>query len=90
MYKHRGLARWVKKNQVTDDALAKAVAEIEKGLISADLGGGLIKQRVATKGRGKRGSSRVILTVRLANRAVFLHGFEKTSEITSQAAFINA
>ena len=47
------------------------------GLIDADLGGGLIKQRVARKGQGKSGGYRTILAYRSGERAVFLYGFAK-------------
>ncbi|WP_338926885.1 type II toxin-antitoxin system RelE/ParE family toxin [Mycetohabitans endofungorum] len=36
-----------------DNALLEAVERAEKGQIDADLGGGVIKQRVARKGQGK-------------------------------------
>ena len=45
--------RWAGKVGVTDIALLKAVADIERGLIDADLGGNLFKQRVARPGEGR-------------------------------------
>jgi len=44
------------------------VVEIQKGLIDARLGGGLIKKRVARSGHGKRGGYRVILASNLGDR----------------------
>ena len=52
------------------------------GLIDADLGGGLIKQRVARKGAGKSGGYRTLLAFRAGARAVFLYGFAKSSRAT--------
>ncbi len=46
------------------------------GLIDADLGGRLIKQRVARPGEGKRGGFRMLIGFG-ADRAVFLYGFAK-------------
>jgi hypothetical protein len=45
-------------------------------LIDADLGGGLIKQRVARPGQGKRGGFRMLIGFR-SDRAIFLFGFAK-------------
>jgi hypothetical protein len=50
---------------------------MEKGLIDADLGGFLYKKRVARSGSGKSGGYRTLLSARLGNRYVFLHGFAK-------------
>jgi hypothetical protein len=58
-------------------ALLKAVADIERGLIDADLGSNLFKQRVALPGRGKRGSTRTLLATRFAGTLYFIFGFEK-------------
>lgn len=46
----RTFARWKEKNGLSDWALAKAVAEMEQGLIDADLGGYVFKKRVAFPG----------------------------------------
>ncbi len=48
-----------------------------QGLIDADLGGGVIKQRVARPGRGRSGGYRVLIAYRATHRAVFLYGFAK-------------
>ena len=49
----------------------------EQGLVEADLGGGLIKQRVARPGQGKSGGYRTVIAYRRGERAVFLFGFAK-------------
>jgi hypothetical protein len=46
--------------------------------VSADLGGGLIKLRVARQGQGKSGGYRVLAAFRSKPRAVFLFGFAKS------------
>ena len=75
--KRKDFARWQTKEHLTDTALCKAVKEMEKGLIDADLGGFLYKKRVARSGSGKSGGYRTLLSARLGNRYVFLHGFAK-------------
>ena len=67
-----------------DSTLCKAVKEIEDGLIDADLGGFLYKKRVARPGGGKSGGYRTLLSARMGDRYVFLHGFPKsdTANIT--------
>ncbi len=47
------------------------------GLIDADLGSNLFKQRVSLPGRGKSGSTRTLLATRFAGTLYFLFGFEK-------------
>ena len=77
VFKTKTFDRWAAKVGVTDTALLKAVADIERGLIDADLGSNLFKQRVALPGRGKRGSTRTLLATRLVGTLYFLFGFEK-------------
>jgi hypothetical protein len=48
-------------------------------LIDADLGGGVIKQRVARPGQGKSGGYRVLVAYRAKTRSVFLLGFAKSA-----------
>jgi hypothetical protein len=50
---------------------------VEAGLVDADLGGGLIKQRLARTGQGKSGGYRTVIALRRGDRAVFLYGFAK-------------
>lgn len=88
-YKTRNFSRWAKKSQVTDAALANALAQIENGLIDADLGGGLVKQRVASKGRGKSGSSRTLIAIQIHNRAFFVYGFEKSDRANISTSVLN-
>ena len=61
-----------------DAALCDAVRRAEKGLIAADLGGGVIKQRIARKGAGRSGGFRTIILFRRGQLAFFVHGFAKS------------
>ena len=84
--KSRTFSRWQCKANLPDDTLCSAVDEMERGLIDANLGGGLFKKRVPLPGRGKRGSSRTILATNLNTRWFFIFGFEKNDRenITQQ------
>jgi hypothetical protein len=57
----------------------------EAGLIDADLGGGLIKQRVARQGAGRSGGYRTLILFRSGARAVFAFGFAKSDRANLQA-----
>ena len=50
---------------------------IGKGLIDADLGGGVVKQRLARPGQGRSRGVRAILAFRRGEQAFFVHGFAK-------------
>ena len=58
IFKTRHFQRWMRKTDLLDEMLVNAVVEMANGLIDADLGGGVLKKRVALPGRGKRGSVR--------------------------------
>ena len=62
-----------------------AIARAEKGLVDADLGGGVLKQRIARPGRGKSGGYRTILFFREGDRAVFAYGFAKSDRANLDA-----
>jgi hypothetical protein len=74
----RGVARFVRAERISDRQLVDAIARAERGLIDADLGGGLIKQRIARPGQGKRGGWRTLIAYRRGQRSVFLFGFAKS------------
>ena len=45
--------------------------------MDADLGGGVIKQRIARSGGGKSGGYRTVILFRRGHRAFFIYGFAK-------------
>jgi hypothetical protein len=67
----------MRKAGVFDAALCQAVAEMEQGLVDADLGGHVVKKRVALPGQGKRGGARTIVATKMVDRWFFLYGFGK-------------
>jgi hypothetical protein len=73
----KGFRRFQRKEGIKDTSLSDAVERAERGLIAADLGGGLIKQRVARPGKGKSGGFRTIIVYRSGQRAFFVFGFAK-------------
>ena len=77
IFKTKGFARFQRRDGIDDAALCEAIARAERGLIDANLGHGLIKQRVARHGEGKRGGFRTIMAYRAGDRSVFLYGFAK-------------
>jgi len=77
IFKLKGFARFQRKERLSDATLCKAIGGIEAGLIDADLGGGLVKQRLPRAGQGKSGGYRTVIAVRRGDRAVFLYGFGK-------------
>lgn len=70
--------RFARKERISNDVLLDAVARAERGMIDADLGGGVIKQRVARRGAGKSGGYRTLILYRRGTRAVFAFGFAKS------------
>jgi len=78
VFKNAWFERFARKQRIADQALLDAVSRAEKGLIDADLGGGVIKQRVARAGQGKSGGFRTIVLYRAAGRAFFVYGFAKS------------
>jgi hypothetical protein len=80
VFKNKPFARFARKAEIDDASLCKAVADAEKGLIDADLGGGVIKQRVAREGGGKSGGFRTLVLFRQCDRAFFVHGFAKKDQ----------
>jgi len=78
IFKTRWLARFARHERITDESLREAIARADRGLIDADLGGGLIKQRVARQGQGRSGGYRMMIAYREKDRAVFFYGFPKS------------
>jgi hypothetical protein len=54
-----------------------AVSRAERGQVDADLGGGVIKQRVARPRAGRSGGFRTVIAYRTREMSVFLYGFAK-------------
>ena len=69
--------RFARKEGLSEKRLREAIERVEQGSIDADLGGNLIKQRVARSGRGRSSGYRTLIAYQAAKRSVFLYGFAK-------------
>jgi len=90
VFKNKAFARFAERNRIPDEDLCAAVARALHGLINADLGGGVIKQRIARKGEGKSGGFRSMILFRANLRAVFVHGFAKKDVANIDAGELKA
>ena len=79
VFKTKWFARFARRERIADVSLRDAVRRAVDGLIDADLGGGVIKQRVARTGQGRSGGYRVLMAYRPEVRAVFIYGFAKSA-----------
>jgi len=84
-FKTKWFAKWAVGQELTDAALAVAVAEMEQGLVDAKLGGEVVKKRVALPGKGKRGSTRTLVAFRYCDKAFFIYGFAKNERANISA-----
>jgi hypothetical protein len=77
VFKTRHFERWMRKTELTDQLLCKAVLQMRDGLIDANLGGNIIKKRIAISGRGKSKGIRTLVATAKSNRWFFIFGFAK-------------
>ena len=77
IYKVKSFLRFARSESIADDRLVEAIERANAGLIDADLGGGVIKQRIARAGQGRSGGYRTIILFKAESRAIFAFGFAK-------------
>ena len=77
VFKLKGFARFCRKSGIDDASLLLVVRAIDAGIIDADLGGEVFKQRIARQGQGKSGGYRTVLLMRQGHRVLFVKGFAK-------------
>ncbi len=77
-FKTKAFARFAAREELEDDMLCEAVKRAEQGLVDADLGGGVIKQRIARKGGGRSGGFRTLILFKMDRLAFFVYGFAKS------------
>src|SRR5579863_2549946 len=78
IFKSRWFQRFARKESIADSVLREAVARAEKGQIDADLGGGVIKQRIARRGERRAKGYRTIILFRREAKAFFVYEFAKS------------
>lgn len=79
IFKTKWFARFARREDIADADLCEAIEQAEKGLIDADLGGGVIKQRIARPNEGKSGGYRSIVLFQVGQKAFFVYGFPKSA-----------
>lgn len=77
LFKTKTFVRFARRGRISDASLREAVQRAERGLVDAELGGGVIKQRLARPGQGRSGGYRVLVAYRVNALSVFLYGFAK-------------
>jgi hypothetical protein len=65
---------------VSDADCQEAIRRAERGLVDADLGGRLIKQRIPRGNQGAARGSRAVVFYKRGEIAVFLHIFSKSDK----------
>jgi hypothetical protein len=85
IFKSRWFQRFARKEGIADAALLETADRADKGQIDADLGGEVIKQRIARRVHGRSSGYRTIILFRRGTKAFFVYGFLK-----SQRANIDA
>ena len=77
-FKTKPFARFANRERIADAALCDAVRRAGRGQVDADLGGGVVKQRIARPGQGRSGGFRAIVLFRRGERSFFVYGFTKS------------
>ena len=77
VFKLKTFHRWAQRI-LTDAELRQAAEEVLAGRFEADLGGGVCKKRIAAAGRGKSGSTRVLIATQQKGIVFFLAGRQKS------------
>jgi hypothetical protein len=80
IFQIKWFAHWASKEGLSSQVLCAAVVEISQGLVDANLGGHVIKKRVALGGRGKSAGVRTLLAFKLSDKAFFMYGFAKNQQ----------
>ena len=80
VYINAWFAKFARQEGIEDFQLVEAVVRANIGLIDADLGAGVIKQRISRQGAGKSGGFRTIVFFKARDRAIFMFGFAKKAK----------
>ena len=80
IFKTKWFHRWARREQLTDKALKNTVEDMMRGLVGANLGGYVYKQRIRLQGRGKSGGLRTLIAFKGFDKAFFIYGFAKNKQ----------
>lgn len=78
IFKTTHFERFTQKHQISNQELTQLIQNMENGLIDANLGSGVYKQRLAKIGQGKSSGYRTIIIYKVQEIAFFVMGFEKS------------
>ncbi|MFQ5561470.1 MAG: type II toxin-antitoxin system RelE/ParE family toxin [Nitrospinota bacterium] len=78
IFKNAWFKRFARRKKISDKTLKEAIARVEEGAVDADLGGNVLKQRIARPGQGKSGGYRTIIVFKQGDKAFFVYGFAKS------------
>ncbi len=90
VYKNKLFNRFAKQENISNAHLLEAVDRAENGQIDANLGGGVIKQRIARQGRGKSSGYRTIVLFKKGEKFFFVYGFAKNERDNISAVELKA
>ncbi|MDR3691055.1 MAG: type II toxin-antitoxin system RelE/ParE family toxin [Fimbriimonas sp.] len=82
--------KYARKQRWTDDLLVKAVDDVEQGLNDGPLGSGVYKPRVAREGAGSAAGYRVVVVIRIGERAFIVEAFAENMKKTHTPPEIRA
>jgi hypothetical protein len=77
--------RFARIEKIETARLRETIDRAERGSVDAELGGNLIKQRVARHGQGRSGGFRTLIAYHTKTRSVFLYGFSKSERENIEA-----
>ena len=83
IFKTKWLRRYARRERIADHRLREAIERAESGLVDADLGGDVIKQRVARDGQGRSGGYQMLIAYRAGIVRCFSMVSPSASERTS-------
>ena len=89
IFLNKWFQRFASKEGIDDATLCDAVSRSDRGQIDANLGGGVIKQRIARLGEGRSGGYRTIILYRESDRAFFVYGYAKSERENITKAELN-
>ena len=80
IFKSREFVKFARREEIKDEKFIEVIRDMEAGLINANYGGGVIKQRIARLNEGKSTGYRSIILYRQAEKAFFIYGFAKNEK----------
>ena len=80
IFKTKAFHKFAVKNAILDNDLIEAITRADKGLIDAELGANIIKQRLAKQGQGRSGGFRSFIFYRLQQNHYFVAAISQNKQ----------